>query len=177
MFTKLQSKIEIDAEIDHVNGSLSAKIILLEYGDYECPYSRQAHLIVKDLQKNYGQGLCFVFRNFPLTEIHPQAELAAEAAEAAGIQKKFWEMHNWLFEDQKALKKDDIITYATEIGLNVKQIEKDLDSKAMQLRVQRDFINGLRNGVKGTPTFFINGIRYDGSYLKLDEILDGFLRI
>lgn len=175
--TQILTKISIDPEVDHIQGNLSAQLVLLEYGDYECPVCREAHFYVKNLQKRFDQELCFVFRNFPLSEIHPHAEMAAEAAEEAGLQRKFWQMHDYLFEHQDALEKEDLIRSAQQICLEVDQFEKDLDLRVLQPRVERDVLSGLRNRVNGTPTFFINGVRYDGPYQEIDQTFHQILGI
>ncbi len=137
---------------------------LLEYGDYECPYCGAAYPIVKLVQQQMGDRLRFVFRNFPLAKVHPHAELAAEAAEAAGGQGKFWEMHDMLYEHQQALELVDISGYAMAIGLDMPTFEQDLAEHRYAARVREDFKSGVRSGVNGTPTFLINGQRHDGAY-------------
>jgi protein-disulfide isomerase len=149
---------------DHLQGNLRAPVILLEYGDYECPFCGAAHPIVKAIQEHMGSQLCFAFRNFPLAQMHPHALLAAYAAEAAGLQKAFWEMHDILFTHQDALEDDDLVDYAAMIGLNMQRFAVDFASEYVQRRVRQDFMSGVRSGVNGTPTFFINGRRYNGSY-------------
>jgi protein-disulfide isomerase len=152
------------SERDHIQGPPTAAVTLVEYGDYECPYCRAAHYIVRDVQRLVGDDLRFVFRNFPLVEIHPHAEIAAEAAEAADAQGKFWEMHHQLFEHQPALDHPDLIVYAQNLGLDVPRFERDLIEHRFADRVLEDLISGARSGVNGTPTFFINGRRYEDSY-------------
>ena len=149
---------------DHVAGPESAAVTLVEYGDYECPYCGMAHAIVKRAQQTLGDQLRFVFRNFPLAEAHPHARLAAQAAEAAGAQGKFWEMHDMLYEHQDALDPDDILGYARELGLDVQRMTRDLESGVYARKVRDDFRGGVRSGVNGTPTFFVNGERYEGSW-------------
>ena len=151
-------------ERDHIQGNPNARLTLLEYGDYECPYCGAAYPIVKQVQKRMGDRMRFVFRNFPLAQIHPHAEQAAEAAEAAGGQGKFWEMHDTLYEHQDALDALHLIAYAADLGLDVEQFEEDLAAHTYAGRVREDFLSGIRSGVNGTPTFFINGRRHDGSY-------------
>jgi protein-disulfide isomerase len=149
---------------DHAAGSGDASVTLVEYGDYECPYCGMAYPIVKALQRELGRSLRFVFRNFPLGEVHPHARHAAQAAEAAGAQGKFWEMHDLLFEHQKALEDADLIGYARSLGLDAERVARELDEGTYAKRVRDDFRNGMRSGVNGTPTFFINGIRHDGPW-------------
>jgi protein-disulfide isomerase len=149
---------------DHTQGPDDAPVTLVEYGDYECPYCRMAYPIVKKAQQALGNNLRFVFRNFPLAESHPHARIAAEAAEAAGAQGKFWEMHDMLYENQDSLELEDLIRYATSIGLDTVQLARDLQNGTYAKRVRDDFRNGVRSGVNGTPTFFVNGERYDESW-------------
>jgi protein-disulfide isomerase len=147
---------------DHLQGKISAPITLLEYGDYECPYCGEAYPIVKEIQERLGEKLCFAFRNFPLANAHPHAVHAAEAAEAAAGQDRFWEMHDLLFENQQALGDEDIAQYAATLGLDAKRLIQEVSSRQHEARVKEDFKSGMRAGVNGTPTFFINGERYDG---------------
>lgn len=147
---------------DHIEGLLAAPANLVEYGDYECPYCGEAHPIVKAIQKAMGDQLCFAFRNFPLTNAHPHAEHAAETAEAAGAQGHFWEMHDTLFENQEALEDENLVEYAEGLGLKVEPLMEEVFSGAHAKRIRHDFMSGVRSGVNGTPTFFMNGRRYDG---------------
>lgn len=147
---------------DHIQGSIKAPVALVEYGDYECPYCGEAHPLVKAVQQRLGNRLCFAFRNFPLANMHPHAEHAAEAAEAAGAQGRFWEMHDLLFENQGALDDADLEEYASTLGLDSRQLIEEVRGGAHAARIREDFRGGARNGVNGTPTFFINGERYDG---------------
>lgn len=147
---------------DHIQGSINAPIALVEYGDYDCPYCGEAHPIVKAIQERLGDRLCFAFRNFPLANMHPHAEHAAEAAEAADTQGRFWEMHDLLFENQEALDDADLRQYASALGLDSKRLINEVLTGAHSTRIREDFSGGARNGVNGTPTFFINGERYDG---------------
>ena len=156
---------------DHVRGPEDAPVTLLEYGDYQCPYSGMAHPIVKALLEATSSDLRFVFRNFPLSTIHPHAEGAAEAAEAAGAQGQFWEMHDWLFEHQDALEPNDLVEAATTLELDVNQFTADLLQRRFAPRVREDFMSGVQSGVNGTPTFFINGLRFDGEW-DYDSLLD-----
>jgi len=149
---------------DHIRGPADAAVTLVEYGDYECPHCGRAYPIVKTIQKQLGPKLRFVFRNFPLRESHPHAEQAAEAAEAAAAQGKFWEMHDRLFERQFALDGEYLIEYAGDLGLDVAQLRTELSSGAYAPRVREDFRSGVTSGVNGTPTFFINGVRHDDSW-------------
>jgi protein-disulfide isomerase len=149
---------------DHIQGAETAPLTLVEYGDYQCPYCAAAHVNVRLVQDQLGPRLRFVFRNFPLTQVHPLAELAAEAAEAAGSQGKFWEMHDALYENQPALSPELIAALAQGLGLDMERFNEDLASGRFGERVKRDFMGGVRSGVAGTPTFFINGERYEGGW-------------
>lgn len=149
---------------DHVQGPGTAPVTLVEYADYQCPYCRQAFSIIHEVQKHTGDRMRLVFRNFPLTGVHPDAQGAAEAAEAAGAQGKFWPMHDYLFEHQSRLDSDSLLGYAADIGLDVSRFKRDLEAHAFAARVREDFLSGVRSGVNGTPTFFINGLRHDGSW-------------
>jgi protein-disulfide isomerase len=149
---------------DHAQGSAQAGLTLVEYGDYECPHCARAHPIVRAVQQRLGKRLRFVFRNFPLSTAHPHAAAAAEAAEGAAAQGKFWEMHDLLFENQHALEPEDLLAYASRLGLDARRLGAELASGAHRPRVQEDFMSGVRSGVNGTPTFFINGRRFDGSW-------------
>jgi protein-disulfide isomerase len=152
------------SERDHVTGPEDAPVTLVEYGDFECPYCGMAYKVVKSAQQDLGKQLQFVFRHFPLAEAHPHARNAAQAAEAAAAQGKFWEMHDVLFEHQDALEPEDIIGYAKSLGLDVVKFASDLKDPKHAKRVREDFRSGVRSGVNGTPTFFINGSRYEGSW-------------
>jgi protein-disulfide isomerase len=149
---------------DHVQGPADAPVTLLEYGDYECPYCWAAHPIVKALHRHLGDSLRFAFRHFPLATIHEYAEGAAEAAEAAGAQGKFWQMHDTLFDNQPALDFESLVGYAEQLGLDVQRFAAELENQVYAPRVREDFISGIRSGVNGTPTFFINGLRHEGSF-------------
>jgi protein-disulfide isomerase len=147
---------------DHIQGPVDAPIMLLEYGDYECPYCGAAHPVVKEIQKRLGKRLCFAFRNFPLINSHPHAERAAEAAEAAAAQGRFWEMHDLLYENQEALEDEDLARYASALGLDARRLMNEVRAGAQMDRIREDFRSGARHDVNGTPSFFINGLRYDG---------------
>jgi protein-disulfide isomerase len=153
-------------ERDHVQGPADAPVTLVEYGDYECPYCGQAYPIVKALQQRMGDRLRFVFRNFPLANAHPHAEHAAEAAEAAGAQgeDRFWAMHDRLYEHQRALDDQHLERHAAAVGLDVERFDREMEAGRYRERVREDFLSGVRSGVNGTPTFFINGARHDDSY-------------
>jgi protein-disulfide isomerase len=152
-----------DPERDHFQGTIDAPIALLEYGDYECPFCGEVQPIVKEIQRRLGDDLCFAFRHFPLTNVHPHAEHAAEAAEAAAEQGGFWPMHETLFANQDALDDESLAEYAAALGLNKMRLIQEVISGAHAERIREDFKSGVRAGVNGTPCFFINGERYDGA--------------
>jgi protein-disulfide isomerase len=156
--------LPVSEERDHIQGPAHAAVTLVEYGDYECPYCGAAYPIIKEVQARMGDRLRFVFRNFPITTSHPHAEQAAEAAEAAAIRDRFWEMHDLLYENQKRLRDEDLLGYAEKLGLDVVAFERELAEHVHTARVREDFMSGVRSGVNGTPTFYINGARHDGSY-------------
>ncbi len=150
-------------ERDHAEGAPKAPVVLVEYGDYQCPYCGAAYPVVKRVQKELGSELRFVFRNFPITNAHPFAEWAAETAEAAAAQGEFWPMHDFLFENQRLLGDDAPFARAeAKLGLDVARVEREVAQKAYLPRIEEDFLSGVRSGVNGTPTFFIDGVRYDG---------------
>lgn len=151
-------------ERDHRQGPVDAPVTLVEYGDYECSFCGEAYPIVKRAQREMGDSLQFVFRNFPLTTVHPHAQQAAEAAESAAAQGKFWEMHDALYEHQNDLSTTGLLRIGASVGLDQATLERDLASGKFEDRVYEDFMSGARSGVNGTPTFFINGVRYDGSW-------------
>ena len=159
--TRLSASITSD---DHVQGPIDAAVTLVQYGDYQCPYTRMSRHSVHQLQREYPDSLRFVFRHFPLEAIHPRARAAAMAAEAAGAQTDFWTMHEYLFEHQKALAESDLRRYALELRLDGERFEHDRRSSRVRERVERDLASGEASGVQGTPTFYVNGIRHDGSY-------------
>jgi protein-disulfide isomerase len=146
---------------DHAQGLPRAAVTLLEYGDYQCPYCGQAYPIIKEIQTAMGRKLRFVFRNFPLTQAHPYAELAAEAAESAAVDGKFWEMHDALYENQAMLSDDAVMEIARKLGLNLSRFVEDIRTRKFMNHVRKDFMGGVKSGVNGTPCFFINGKRYD----------------
>jgi protein-disulfide isomerase len=149
---------------DHHQGPATAAITLVQYGDYECPYTRRSTTVVRAIQQQLGDQLCFVFRNFPLVEIHPHALNAALAAEAAAIQEKFWQMHDVIFNHQHSLEDGDLTRFAGEVGLDLQQYTRDVADLRGLTRIEEDRESGERSGVQGTPTFFINGSLYRGSW-------------
>jgi protein-disulfide isomerase len=158
-------------ERDHTLGPANAAVTLVEYGDFECPHCRRAHSMVNQVLQHLGDTLRFVFRHFPLAEAHPHARHAAEMAEAAGAQGKFWEMYDLLFENQDALEDEDLLTYAANIGIDVQRAYKELAAGTYTRKVRDDFRGGVRSGVNGTPTFFINGYRFDGNWADNQEFV------
>ena len=162
--------LPVSEDRDHIQGAAEAPATLLEYGDYECPFCGAAYPIVKEVQSRLGDRLRFGFRNFPITTSHPHAELAAEAAEAADAQRKFWEMHDLLYESQQHLEAADLHRYAEQLGLDVGRFDNELARHVHAERVREDFMSGVRSGVNGTPTFYLNGVRHDGDY-ELETLL------
>jgi protein-disulfide isomerase len=156
--------VPVSEERDHIQGPAEAAVTLVEYGDYECPYCGAAYPIIKEVQARMGERLRFVFRNFPIATSHPHAEQAAEAAEAAATQGQFWQMHDLLYENQKRLRDQDLRGYAERLGLDVGLFVQQLAEHVHAARVHEDFMSGVRSGVNGTPTFYVDGVRYDDSY-------------
>jgi protein-disulfide isomerase len=148
---------------DHRQGPDGAPITLVEYGDYECPHCGAAHTVVQAIRAEMGDALRFAYRNFPLEDVHPHALHAAWAAEAAGLQGAFWEMHDMLFQHQRTLDDESLIGFAEVLDLDTEQFVLDMESAGVAERIREDFSSGLRSGVSGTPTFFINGRRHDGA--------------
>jgi protein-disulfide isomerase len=149
---------------DHYRGDLHAPVKLVEFGDYQCPFCGRAYPIVRALEAAFGNQLCMVYRHFPLADVHPHAVLAAEAAEAAGAQDAFWEMHDLLFTRQHALDLPDLRQYASQLELDLDQFDQDLRTHRHADKLRADVHSGALSGVNGTPSFFINGQRHDGSY-------------
>jgi protein-disulfide isomerase len=149
---------------DHVDGPERAELELVMYGDFQCPYSAAAYPVIRRIRDQLAPRLLFGFRQLPLREIHPDAERAAEAAEAAAAQGAFWQMHDRMFESNGALSREDLIAYAAELGLDSDRVAAELDSGAHAPRVQRDLDSGIASGVTGTPAFFVGGRHYGGSF-------------
>ena len=155
-------EIPVTPERDHIEGPANAALTLVEYGDYQCPYCGAAYPEVKKVQKELGPELRFVFRNFPLTNMHEHAMNAAETAEAASAQGKFWPMHDFLYEHQATLGDPTVaLGYAKKLGLNTQRFEREIAQHVYQKRIKDDFMGGVRSGVNGTPTFYVNGVRHD----------------
>ena len=161
---------EAVTERDHVRGIRTAQVSLVEYGDFECPYCRAAQAIIDGLMKALGDQLSLTFRHFPLREVHPHAQHAAEAAEAANSEGKFWAMHDKLFANQEALDDASLVRYAAEISADSGRVAREIDSHQHASRVTEDYMSGLKSGVNGTPTFYIDGTRYDGPIALRDML-------
>jgi protein-disulfide isomerase len=149
---------------DHIRGDARAAVTLVEYGDYECPYCRNAHGVVAALERQLLGQMSFVYRHFPLVTLHPHAQSAAEAAESAGRQQKFWPMHDSLFTAQKLLSYDFLISAARTLGLDERSFDSELTGHLHLPRIRDDFMSGVRSGVNGTPAFYINGVRHAGAW-------------
>lgn len=149
---------------DHIRGTIDAPVMLLEYGDFECPFCARAYEVVKAIEAQMGNQICFAFRHFPLSSVHPNAQPAAEAAEAAAAQKQFWAMHDTLFLYQRDLRSEALIRYAKDLGLNIAAFSAALVRHSYQRKVRKDFMSGVMSGVAGTPAFYINEIRHDGPW-------------
>ncbi len=150
--------------LDHRLGDADAPVVLVEYGDYQCPFCAAAQPVVRELMRNFGQDLALVFRHFPLTEVHPQAEVAAESAEFAGAHGAFWGMHEALFANQLQLNLPVIFALAGALNLSQAALRDALTARTYAEKVRADFIGGVRSGVNGTPSFFVNGLRHDGAH-------------
>ena len=162
----LRDDVRLDPPVgngDHALGPATAAVTLVEYGDYECPYCGRMHPVVKELRERLGDRLRFVFRHMPLSDLHPRAEAAAEAAEAAGAQGKFWEMHDRLFTHQQQLSDGDLRGHAEAIGLDVERFDRELREQRHAGRVADDYLSGARSGTPSTPRFFVNGVIHLGS--------------
>jgi protein-disulfide isomerase len=155
---------DVDPDRDHIRGADEAPVTLVEYGDYECPYCGRAEAVVRELLVSFGHDLRYVWRHLPLNEVHPNARLAAEAAEAAGAQGAFWQMHDRLFEHQDQLTAADLLRHAEALGLDVDRVRSELDLHTYDQRVAEDVASADASGVAGTPTFFVNGKRHHGDY-------------
>lgn len=160
---------------DHIIGKPSGRITLVEYGDYECSHCREAYPLIKKLIKEFSNDLIFVFRNFPLQQSHPYAMIAAQAAEAASLQNKFWEMHDLIYEHQDEIDENNLIYFAQTLNLEKEKFEDDLNSQNILSKIESDFDSGIRSGVNGTPTFFLNDQRldsYDETYESLADAVE-----
>ena len=153
----------VDLERDHIRGPHDAPVTVLEYGDFECPYCGQAEPVLRELLREHGE-VAYVWRHLPLNDVHPNAQLAAEAAEAAAEQGAFWEMHDLLLERQDALGFRDLVGHAEQLGLDVARFEDDLRTRTGAARIARDVDSADLSAVSGTPTFFVNELRHYGAY-------------
>ncbi|MFL6425770.1 MAG: DsbA family protein [Nitrososphaeraceae archaeon] len=156
--------VPVSIGLDHIRGSVNAPITIVEYGDFECPYTGGAYPVIKELTKQFNEKIYLVFRNFPLNDIHPHAQHAAEAAEAAAAQDKFWQMHDYLFEHQKALDDAHLFEYAKKVGLDIDKFKKEMSEHVYAPLINKSLKSGIDSGVEGTPTFFINEKRYEDSW-------------
>ena len=156
---------------DHAQGNDKADLVIVEYGDYQCPYCGAAYPVLKELIKEFGSQVKFVFRNFPLSEMHQYARPAAIAAEAANLQGKFWEMHDAIYENQGSLNELFLFELAEKIGLNVSQFKTDIQKAELEDKVDSDFESGIMSGVNGTPSFFVNGNKFNGSAMDLFQLI------
>ena len=157
---------------DHAQGYLEADLVIVEYGDYQCPYCGDAHPLLKELMSQFGSQIKFVFRNFPLSEIHQYARPAALAAEAAALQGKFWEMHDAIYENQAYLNENLLLELAEKISLNMQEFKTDLEKSALADRIDADFESGIVSGVNGTPSFFVNGTKFNGGAADLFQLIN-----
>lgn len=156
---------------DHVQGGNDATITIVEFGDYQCPHCGNAYPIIKEIEEAFGKQIRLVFRNFPLQEAHEFAYPAALAAEAAALQNKFWEMHDAIYENQYRLEEGLFNELAETLGLDLDQFTADLSSEGVKEKVESDFESGVRSGVNGTPSFYVNGTKFDGGASDLYEML------
>jgi diadenylate cyclase len=170
MSSRENGRLEPVGARDHARGPEDAPVTLVKYGDYECPYCGRAHPVLKEVQERAKERVRFVFRHFPLDSVHPRARRAAQAAEAAAAQGRFWEMHDLLYESQGELGDEDLVRYAAELGLDLRRFEEDLATERYARRIEEDRLGGDHAGVNGTPAFFVNGVRYTGR-VSLDELL------
>jgi protein-disulfide isomerase len=161
MFNERSQKTHITQD-DWILGKADSPVMILEYGDFECPYCAMARPILQGLVTEHPDTIHLVFRHFPIATTHPHALIAAEAAEAAGAQGKFWEMHDLLFTHQNRLVFDDLRIYADKLGLDMARFDREMMTHRYEDEVQKDFHSGIQDGANGTPSIFINGLRYDG---------------
>jgi protein-disulfide isomerase len=156
---------------DHIQGNSDSDLIIVEYGDYQCPYCGAAYPVLKELMNQFGSQIKFVFRNFPLSEMHQYARPAALAAEAANSQGKFWKMHDAIYENQENLNESFLLELAEQLNLNIEQFKEDIQSPALAHKVDADFESGIVSGVNGTPSFFVNGNKFNGGAEDLIQLV------
>jgi len=156
---------------DHTQGNLNADLVIVEYGDYQCPYCGAAYPVLKELMDQFGSQVKFVFRNFPLSQLHQYARPAARAAEAAASQGKFWEMHDLIFENQQQLDESFLLALAEKLNLDMEKFNAELENPTVSDKIDADFESGMRSGVNGTPSFFVNGNKFDGGATDLFQLL------
>ena len=156
---------------DHIQGAGNAAVEIVEFGDYQCPHCGAAYPVIKKIQKKFPTQIKFVFRNFPLAESHPFAVAAAVATEAAALQNKYWQMHDIILEHQDSLSEAGLSKMAGSIGLDLEQYEADIQKESLQDKLESDFESGIRSGVSGTPSFFVNGVKFDGGAEDLYNVL------
>ncbi|KUJ59938.1 disulfide bond formation protein DsbA [Flavobacteriaceae bacterium CRH] len=161
---------------DHTQGKTNADIIIVEYGDYQCPYCGAAYPVLKEIMKEYGNKIQFVFRNFPLSEMHRYARPAAIAAEAAALQGKFWEMHGAIFENQEYLNENLLLELAEKLGLDIHQFNTDIKKPEVADKIDSDFESGLMSGVNGTPSLFVNGRKFNGGAEDLLQLMSEIVK-
>ncbi|MDQ0594533.1 protein-disulfide isomerase [Chryseobacterium ginsenosidimutans] len=160
------------SKTDHAQGNLDADLVIVEYGDYQCPYCGAAYPVLKELMKEFGSQIKFVFRNFPLSEMHQYARPAALAAEAANLQGKFWEMHDAIYENQQYLNEDFLLKLAKKLSLDIPQFKADIENPKLTEKIDADFQSGIVSGVNGTPSFFVNGNKFNGGAEDLVQLLN-----
>lgn len=149
---------------DHIEGNIDAPLTLVEYGDYECPYCGMAYPIVKQIQEHFKDRIRFVFRNFPIVDSHPHAGIAAMTAEFAATQGQFWKMHDLLYENQQSLALSNLLSYAKSLGLSSSELQHAIENEIFAKKIEQDFMGGVRSGVNGTPTFYINNNRFNDAF-------------
>ncbi|MES2456445.1 MAG: thioredoxin domain-containing protein [Bacteroidota bacterium] len=156
---------------DHAQGNLNADLVIVEYGDYQCPYCGAAYPVLKELMSQFGSQIKFVFRNFPLSEMHQYARPSALAAEAASLQGKFWEMHDAIYENQHYLNESLLLHLGEKLNLNIPKFKRDIENSGLAKKVDADFESGIVSGVNGTPSFYVNGKKFDGGAEDLFQLL------
>ncbi|MBB4801644.1 protein-disulfide isomerase [Flavobacterium nitrogenifigens] len=164
------------SKTDHIQGKKDAKIVIVEYGDYQCPYCGAAYPVLKEMMEKYGKRIEFVFRNFPLSEMHQYARPAAIVAEAAALQGKFWEMHDAIYENQEYLDEAFLLELADKLGLDSRQFNMDIKKSELAAKVDSDFESGVMSGVNGTPSFFVNGRKFNAGADDLLQLMSEIVK-